>query len=701
MSTSKHPESPPATSVDHTGEGTKERRLPSVTPRKFRRFFTPRSQDSITLSSRMALENITSRDGSSRNRTSSGPIRPFKDLPGLENTPPGFSRGMKRRKIYHTPEQPAEDSDGDNTKHRDRGYRVGMDTDIRHDVQPIPSSPCERVFKAQDSVIEQEDDDDCPAQFVKPPVKPIRRIEARGLALQLLQLHIGATPSSKKMTSQYPADDWQNQTRNFYSKPADVHMTTGIEGPHRVIPFCTASCNTNSLVAVGDEEGRVRLLESTKAGKPSFGERYLAFRVHTNAIIDMAFSEDDSLLATASGDQTARVVDMYTQTTLSVLGNHSASLKQVRFQPGANNNSVLATSSRDSCVQIWDLRCRADSGPRQQFHAHVPGTEEPPWGKPIYSIYDAHKNAYFARLSHSAPGNDLPARGELPGRIGDMSVTAMSFLAQDHLLVTGSEGDASIKLWDLRSLHSNKRKTQVALSQTVPPESHSQWRPFGTSSINVSGDGSRFYTLCKDNTVYAYSTAHLILGQASALDSSDPARRLPPKEIKEGLGPLYGYRHPQLHATSFYVKSALRRARGGKCEVLAVGSSDGCAILFPTDERYLPAQTQAQAPSSSTEINGPRTALRRTNSSIGWRINDELPISTNGTPLIRGHDREVGSLAWTSEGNLVTVGDDFLVRAWREDSRLARDLRMGGEGDGRRWASGWADVAESADEDDD
>ena len=82
----------------------------------------------------------------------------------------------------------------------------------------------------------------------------------------------------------------------------------------------------------------------------------------------MYFSLDDSLLATASGDQTARVVDMTTQRTISVLAQHSASLKQVKFQPGAANNSVIATSSRDGSVQIWDLRCKGTQGPVQDIH---------------------------------------------------------------------------------------------------------------------------------------------------------------------------------------------------------------------------------------------------------------------------------------------------------------------------------------------
>lgn len=107
----------------------------------------------------------------------------------------------------------------------------------------------------------------------------------------------------------------------------------------------------------------MRLLESGRDGKPAFKDPYLSFRVHTNAIIDMCFTDDDTYLATASGDSTARVVDMTTQTTIGIFGNHVASLKQVRFQPGANNKSVVATSSRDGSVQLWDLRCKGRDGP--------------------------------------------------------------------------------------------------------------------------------------------------------------------------------------------------------------------------------------------------------------------------------------------------------------------------------------------------
>lgn len=463
----------------------------------------------------------------------------------------------------------------------------------------------------------------------------------------------------------------------------------------------------NSLTAIADEEGRVRLLETGKGLDPPFGQIFLRFQVHTNAIIDMEFSKDDMLLATASGDQTARVVDMTTQTTLSILGNHSASLKQVRFQPGANCKSVLATSSRDGSVQIWDLRCKGTDGPVQDFRANEPDSPvtdasrpKPKWARAVNSIWDAHKYPGFTSSSLL----DTPSRFETNlSRTGD-SITAITFLGQENLLATASQSDASIRLWDLRSLY-NQRKTQIPLSQTAQPQNHTKFRNFGINSLNLSGDGSRLYSLCKDNTVYAYSTAHLMLGHAPELSQTKSlGRRLPPQESKMGLGPLYGFRHPSLHATTFYVKSAIRKAKDGRSELLAVGSSDGCAVLFPTDERYFP-KFQEHTPTPTIQeytqppLYGPRVSGQRRQGS-GLKVkNEALPISKNGSALIRGHCREVGSLSWTSEGELVTVGDDFIARVWREGDG-AGQLRAGGETEGRRWFCGWAEASEGYDEDD-
>ena len=496
-------------------------------------------------------------------------------------------------------------------------------------------------------------------------------------------------------------------------------------------------------MAVGDEEGYIRLLDSNK----EFSKIHLSFQAHANAIIDVAFSEDDYRLATASGDQTGKVIDMLTQTPIAVLTQHTASLKQVRFQPGRGSSSVLATSSRDGSIQIWDLRCH-NGAPVHEILDRPRGLEyrfprKITAGCVVNSIYDAHvrplQHRYQTRANPNPLGRSLPSsvaassdiasRSEAPGRLGEVSVTAIEFLppGQEHLLLSASEADSSVKLWDIRAAQSNTRSHRTGhptpVSYTRQPDSHLAFRPFGISAIALSGDSGRLYTLCKDNTVYAYSTAHLLLGHAPELTAQaglEPPRR-PKPATQPGLGPLYGFRHPYLHATSFYVKAAVRPARDGKPEMLAVGSSDACAVLFPTDERYLrrdlgaaggPANGVEERRSAPGVINTGgggvpgRPGLARANSIAGLSLGkpgDTVPIyKPYGTPLVRGHEKEIGPVCWTVGGKLVTMADDYVVRCWDEDREAAADLRRGGEADGRRWASGWADVGEDwkGDEDD-
>jgi len=200
----------------------------------------------------------------------------------------------------------------------------------------------------------------------------------------------------------------------------------------------------------------------------------------------------------------------------------------------------------------------------------------------------------------------------------------------------------------------------------------------------LSGDGNRLFTVCRDNTIYAYSTPHLMLGSAPELTQTPPERHRYVTETQQGLGPLYGYRHPLLRVGSFFVKAAIRPARQGKAELLAVGNSDGSTILIPTSPQYLPYQSLNR--DSAPPLPGSK------------RKDDGIPIYRNATALIRGSEKEVSSVAWTAAGDLVTADDDCVVRRWREGLEEARDFRVGGEGQGRGWVCGGADGGEGYDE---
>lgn len=56
-------------------------------------------------------------------------------------------------------------------------------------------------------------------------------------------------------------------------------------------------------------------------------------------------------------------------------------------------------------------------------------------------------------------------------------------------------------------------------------------------------------------------------------------------------------------------------------------------------------------------------------------------------------------MAWTRDGDLVSCGDDFKTRIWREDAGRARDLRRDGYklGAQTNWV-GYAEVDEDEDD---
>ncbi len=169
--------------------GTKERRNPSVTPRKFRRFFTPRSHGAI-ISARQALQEIT-QPNLKRNGVQSSPLPPFQGIGGLDSSGM-FTRDIKRRKMLHTPEPTPEHARG------------GSNEQVHNSIQQgayIPSSPCERALHFID-----EEDELLPTTPTWGPPERIVPFADRGLAGQLLNLSIQGSSGTGRQHHVYPVE---------------------------------------------------------------------------------------------------------------------------------------------------------------------------------------------------------------------------------------------------------------------------------------------------------------------------------------------------------------------------------------------------------------------------------------------------------------------------------------------------------------
>ena len=221
----------------------KEKRVASITPRKFKRFFTPRSRvDSHQPSaSTRVLRNLTA-SALNRCQTPSSPLKP-----GLADTTcndefitPG--RATKRQKTQHVLETPVRPMSPPDSSPALPHMEASPSRRRRQLLSPI------RSLSASQSSHDAADSDDAMSVDDLPsmpaPVKSIVTLPSRGMAAQLVTRMTGGVPRGGHHLMRYPVADWRTETADFYSRPDDVHRCPSNEGPGQCIPFSMASCNS-------------------------------------------------------------------------------------------------------------------------------------------------------------------------------------------------------------------------------------------------------------------------------------------------------------------------------------------------------------------------------------------------------------------------------------------------------------------------
>ena len=218
--------------------GSKPRKAPTITPRTFTRFFTPKSsleRGGRIGASRQALRDITASASNRKRRRT-----PTKDTIQILGEHDEGTVGTLRRRKRRIPDS--------------------------LDVTPDRSSPLKRIRNQSLDIVEDGDSDSETSESREDPEDPLQRYSRqrksispiikskfRGAHGVHLRREIGILDRTSESwclgRGAWNSKDWQRETTDFMSRPEDEHVCMNVVTPSDLtIPFCTASCNSRFRV---------------------------------------------------------------------------------------------------------------------------------------------------------------------------------------------------------------------------------------------------------------------------------------------------------------------------------------------------------------------------------------------------------------------------------------------------------------------
>ena len=138
----------------------------------------------------------------------------------------------------------------------------------------------------------------------------------------------------------------------------------------------------------------------------------------------VAFSPDGSLIATASGDMTARVWHTATGASSAVLSGHTSGVTAVAFSP---DGSLIATASDDMTARVWRTATGASSA---VLSGHTSGVTAVAFS-PDASLIATASDDTTARVWHAATGTLLGTLIALPGGGNALILAAGGYQVDD------------------------------------------------------------------------------------------------------------------------------------------------------------------------------------------------------------------------------------------------------------------------------
>ncbi|KAI0112494.1 WD40-repeat-containing domain protein, partial [Nemania sp. FL0031] len=200
---------------------------------------------------------------------------------------------------------------------------------------------------------------------------------------------------------------------------------------------------------------------------------------HKGGVNTIAFSPDDTVIASGSGDKIIRLWSSATGEYLQTLDSYTDNISSIAF---SSDSRFIAPGSRDNAIRLWLF---ATGEHLQTFEGHTSAVYSiafSPDGKVIASgSYDS-----IIRLWSSATGEHLQTfKGHTD------SIHSIAFSPDSRVIASGSS-DHTIRLWPLLATRSENLNT---------PEGHTN----SVRSVEISSNGIIVASGSNDNTIKLWS----------------------------------------------------------------------------------------------------------------------------------------------------------------------------------------------------
>ncbi|KAK9853427.1 hypothetical protein MYU51_006523 [Penicillium brevicompactum] len=343
-------------------------------------------------------------------------------------------------------------------------------------------------------------------------------------------------------------------------------------------------------------------LAAAEIWDPATGQCTLTLKGHSGPVSSIAWSQDGSRIASASGDKTVRVWDPATGQCVSTFKGHGHWITSITW---SQDESRLASASVDKTVRIWD----------------------PATGQCILTL-EGHSGAVFS-IAWSQDGSQLasasadktvriwnPATGQciltLEGHSGAVFSIAWS---QDGSQLASASGDNTVRIWD---------------SATGQCASTLEGHSGPVNSIAWSQDGSRIASASRDKTVRIWDpvTGRCMLTLEGHID---------------GISSIA------------WSQDGSQIASGSWDNTVRIWdpATDQCVSTFKGHGHWITSITWSHDGSRLASASGDKTV----------RIWD--PATGQYASTFEGHSGQVQSIAWSQDGSrLASASDDKTVRIW-------------------------------------